>query len=168
MHRIFVPWAVALTVFADGHALAQPAAAAAGAATAATTAAREQRRAAPPLTLASALRVALDNNPELSAARREIDAAQGALTQAGAYQNPSLSIEVEDVRRDSRTTTVMLSQPFELGGKRAARMAVAERTVDLADAQLATRQAGMRASVTAAFFAALVAQERVRLAQASL
>ena len=168
MHRIFVPWAVALTVFADGHALAQPAAAAAGAATAATTAAREQRRAAPPLTLASALRVALDNNPELSAARREIDAAQGALTQAGAYQNPSLSIEVEDVRRDSRTTTVMLSQPFELGGKRAARMAVAERGIDLADAQLATRQAGMRASVTAAFFAALVAQERVRLAQASL
>ena len=49
-----------------------------------------------------------------------------------------------------------------------ARMAVAERTVDLAAAQLATRQAGLRASVTAAFFAALVAQERVRLAQVSL
>lgn len=163
MHRIFTPWAVALAVFAGANALAQPAAA-----TAAATAACAQQRAVPPLTLALALGLALDNNPELSAARREIDAAQGALTQAGVYQNPSLSVEVEDVQRDSRTTTVMLSQPFELGGKRAARIAVAERSIDLARAQLATRQAGLRASVTSAFFAALIAQERVRLAHASL
>ena len=160
MRRIFVPWALVLTVFSTNHVLAQPAAA--------MSASAQQRAAAAPLTLASAVQLALENNPEISAARREIDAAQGARTQAGAYQNPTLSLEVEDVRRDSRTTTVVLSQPFELGGKRAARMAVAERTVDLAGAQLATRQAGLRASVTAAFFAALVAQERVRLAQTAL
>lgn len=160
MRRIFVPWALVLTVFSTNHVLAQPAAA--------MSASAQQRAAAAPLTLASAVQLALENNPEISAARREIDAAEGARTQAGAYQNPTLGLEVEDVRRDSRTTTVMLSQPFELGGKRAARMAVAERTVDLADAQLATRQAGLRASVTAAFFAALVAQERVRLAQTAL
>ena len=160
MRRIFVPWALVLTVFSTNHVLAQPAAA--------MSASAQQRAAAAPLTRASAVQLALENNPEISAARREIDAAEGARTQAGAYQNPTLGLEVEDVRRDSRTTTVMLSQPFELGGKRAARMAVAERTVDLADAQLATRQAGLRASVTAAFFAALVAQERVRLAQTAL
>lgn len=160
MRRIFVPWALVLTVFSTTHVLAQPAAA--------MSASAQQHAAAEPLTLASAVQLALENNPEISAARREIDAAEGGRTQAGAYQNPTLGLEVEDVRRDSRTTTVMLSQPFELGGKRAARMAVAERTVDLADAQLATRQAGLRASVTAAFFAALVAQERVRLAQVSL
>ena len=158
MCRIFAPLAFALTVFVGANVLAQPVAA---------TAAKAQR-AVPPLTLASAVQFALDNNPDLSASQREIDAAQGALTQAGAYQNPTLSVEVEDVRRDSRTTTLLLSQPFELGGKRAARIAVAERGIDLAGAQLATRQAGMRASVTAAFFAALVAQERVRLAQTSL
>lgn len=158
MCRVFVPLAFALTVFAGANVLAQPVA---------ITAASSQRSLSA-LTLASAVQLALENNPEISAARREIDAAQGARTQAGAYQNPTLSLEVEDVRRDSRTTTVVLSQPFELGGKRAARMAVAERTVDLAGAQLATRQAGLRASVTAAFFAALISQERVRLAQTAL
>lgn len=158
MCRVFVPLAFALTVFAGANVLAQPVA---------ITAASSQHSLSA-LTLASAVQLALENNPEISAARREIDAAQGARTQAGAYQNPTLSLEVEDVRRDSRTTTVVLSQPFELGGKRAARMAVAERTVDLAGAQLATRQAGLRASVTAAFFAALISQERVRLAQTAL
>ncbi len=160
MRRIFVPWALVLTVFSTNHVLAQPAAA--------MSASAQQRAAAAPLTLASAVQLALENNPEISAARREIDAAEGARTQAVVYQNPTLGLEVEDVRRDSRTTTLLLSQPFELGGKRAARIAVAERGIDLAGAQLATRQAGMRASVTAAFFAALVAQERVRLAQTSL
>lgn len=160
MRRIFVPWALVLTVFSTTHVLAQPAAA--------MSASAQQHAAAEPLTLASAVQLALENNPEISAARREIDAAEGGRTQAVVYQNPTLGLEVEGVGRDSRTTTVVLSQPFELGGKRAARIAVAERTVDLASAQLATRQAGLRASVTAAFFAALVAQERVRLAQTAL
>lgn len=120
------------------------------------------------LTLGAAVQWALENHPELSAARREIEAAKGARTQAGAYPNPSLSVEVEDLRRDSRTTTVLLSLPIELGGKRAARMAAAERGIDVARAQLDTRQAELRANVTAAFFAALTSQERVRLAQDSL
>ena len=158
MCRIFAPLAFALTVFVGANVLAQPVAA---------TAAKAQR-AVPPLTLASAVQFALDNNPDLSASQREIDAAQGALTQAGAYQNPTLSVEVEDVRRDNRTTTVLLSQPIELGGKRAARMAVAERAIEVARAQLDTRQAELRANVTAAFFAALTSHERVRLAQDSL
>ena len=161
MCRIFVPVAFALTVFASATALAQPVP------DLAATAANVQR-VIPPLTLASAVQFALESNPDLAASRREIDAAEGARTQAGVYRNPSLSIEVEDLRRDSRTTTVMLSQPLELGGKRAARIVAADRTIDLARAQMDTRQAELRASVTAAFFAALISQERVRLAQASL
>lgn len=160
MRRMCVPWACVLTVFSTTPVLAQPAAA--------TSASAQQHAAAAPLTLASAVQLALQNHPEIAAARREIDAAEGARTQAQAYQNPTLSMEVEGVQRDSRTTTVMLGQPLELGGQRAARRAVAERTLDLAHAQLQARQSGLRASVTAAFLAALVAQERVRLAQTSL
>lgn len=70
MCRIFAPLAFALTVFVGANVLAQPVAA---------TAAKAQR-AVPPLTLASAVQFALDNNPDLSASQREIDAAQGALT----------------------------------------------------------------------------------------
>ena len=161
MCRIFVPVAFALTAVASATVLAQPHE------PAAATAAKTQRAVAP-LTLAAALQSALTSNLELLASRREIDAAEGARTQAAAYQNPTLSVEVEDVRRDNRTTTVMLSQPFEMGGKRAARIVAAERAIDVARAQLGTKQAELHASVTAAFFAALLAQERVQLAQTSL
>ncbi|KQP13181.1 TolC family protein [Pseudorhodoferax sp. Leaf267] len=153
MCRFLVPLAFALTAFSGASVLAQTVGAAAAPA---------------PLTLAAAVQLALDRHPDLSAARREVDATEGARTQAGAIQNPSLSVEAEDLRRDNRTTTVMLSQPFELGGKRAARIAAAERATELARAQLDGKQAELRASVTAAFLASLIAQERVRLAQASL
>ena len=164
MCRIFVPVAFALTAFASAAVLAQPTEATEPAV---ATAAKGQR-VLPPLTLAVAVQFALEKKPELSASRREIDAAEGARTQAGAYQNPTLSVEVEDVRRDHRTTTVMLSQPLELGGKRAARIVAADRAIDVARAQLGTKQAELHANVTAAFFTALLSQERVQLAQASL
>lgn len=161
MCRIFVPVAFALTAFSWAGVLAQT-----GGAAVAPLAA--ERAAAPPLTLDAAVQLALAQHPELAAARREVEAAQGALDQAGVYQNPALSVELEDLRQGRRTTTMMLSQPFELGGKRAARVTAAERAVDVAHAQLQARQSDLRAGVTAAFFDALIAQERVRLAQASL
>ena len=161
MCRIFVPLAFALTAFSCASVLAQTG----GAAVAPMSPARAT---ASPLTLANAVQLALAQHPELAAARREVDATLGALDQAGVYQNPALSVELEDLRQGRRTTTVMLSQPFELGGKRAARIAAAERAADVARAQLQARQSDLRAGVTAAFFDALIAQERVQLAQASL
>ena len=150
MCRFFKLLALALAAFAGASALAQ------------------QGDGSPPLTLGRAIRTALDTHPELSAARREIEATQGARMQAGVFQNPTLSAEIEDVRRDARTTTVLLSQPIELGGKRGARIEAAERATAVAQAQLEARQTELQANVTAAFFAALIAQERVQLAQGSL
>ncbi len=122
----------------------------------------------PPLTLAAALRIAVENSPTLSAAWREIEATEGARTQAGVFPNPTLNAQLEDTRRDTRTTTFLLSQPIELGGKRGARIDAAERATDVARVQLEARSAELRADVTAAFFAALIAQERAQLAQRSL
>ena len=56
--------------------------------------------------------------------------------QAGVLPNPSLGVQMQDTRRDTRETTVQLSQPFELGGKRAARVQAAERGRDAAGAEL--------------------------------
>lgn len=77
------------------------------------------------LSLPEALAAAFAHNPELAAAGREVGVAEGERHQAGLLPNPELSWEAEDTRRDTRTTTVTLSQPFELGGKRGARVAVA-------------------------------------------
>lgn len=120
------------------------------------------------LSLREALDSALARNPELAAARYELEATEGARQQSSAFPNPSIGFDVEDTRRATRTTTVTLSQPIELGGKRAARMAVADRSRDVAEAQFVAQTAAVRSAVTAAFFDALVAQERVTLAENSL
>jgi cobalt-zinc-cadmium efflux system outer membrane protein len=120
------------------------------------------------LTLAAALDLARDANPEISAARREVEANDGAVRQAGFPRNPELAAAIEDTRQATRTTTLQLNQPIELGGKRRARVTAAERGRDAAVADLAAKQADVRAAVVSAFYDVLIAQERHRLAQASI
>ena len=108
------------------------------------------------LTLDSALQSAFVNNPELAAAQWEIDIAQGGRQQAGLIPNPVLSVDAEDTRRDTRTTSIKLSQTLELGGKRGARIDVASRAQDAAALALEQRRNTLRA------------QERLDLAQRSL
>src|SRR5450830_1063094 len=81
-----------------------------------------------PITLRDAVALALANNPELSAAQRELEAVDATVIQAGARPNPELSALMEDTRKSSRTTTLQINQPIELGGKRQARIDAAERS----------------------------------------
>lgn len=120
-----------------------------------------------PLTLQAALALALGMNAEVSAARRELSAVEASILQAGTRPNPSLGVQRQDARRDTSETTVQLSQPLEMGGKRAARVEAAERGRDAASADLTAKQAEVRTAVISAFFDVLAAQERVRLAQES-
>lgn len=122
----------------------------------------------PVLTLESALQTARDNNPELAAARWGIDIAEGERRQAGVLPNPELTWEVEDTRKGSQTTTVGVSQLFELGGKRGARLDVAGRDAELAALELERQRNVLRAEVIAAFQAAAQAQEGLQLAEQSL
>ena len=120
------------------------------------------------LSLRDALDSAMAHNPELTSARRELEATEGARQQSSAYPNPTIGLDVEDTRRATRSTTVLLSQPIELGGKRAARISVADRSRDVAVAQFEAQAAQVRAAVATAYFDTLVAQERIRLAESSL
>ncbi|MGC5703578.1 TolC family protein [Pseudomonas sp. NFXW11] len=120
------------------------------------------------LSLDSALARAFANNPELAAARWEIEIAQGARQQAGLLPNPVLSVDAEDTRRDSRTTSVKLSQALELGGKRGARVELASRDQELANLELERRRTQLRADVLEAYYAAQLAQQRRQLAGRSL
>lgn len=123
---------------------------------------------AQPLTLDSALQTAFANNPDLAAAQWEIDIAQGGRQQAGLIPNPVLSVDAEDTRRDTRTTSIKLSQTLELGGKRGARIDVASRAQDAAALALEQRRNTLRADVIDSYYGALRAQERLDLAQRSL
>jgi cobalt-zinc-cadmium efflux system outer membrane protein len=117
------------------------------------------------LTLPAALALADGAHPDLAAARHDLLAEDGTVQQAGLLPNPSLTMERVDTRRDTRETTLQLSQPLELGGKRAARVQAAQRGREGVAAMLAQRRAEVRAETAAAWFAVLAAQEQLRLAQ---
>lgn len=117
------------------------------------------------LSLDAALAMALAHHPDLRASMLEREASEGATQQAGAWQNPELSTLVEDTRQATRTTTIQLNQPIELGGKRSARVNAARAAQSQADLDVAARRAQVRSQVMAAFYGVAVAQERVRLSQ---
>lgn len=119
------------------------------------------------LTLLHAQELAANQSFAVSAARREVDAAEGAIRQTGAFRNPELNASVEDTQRATRTTTATLGFPIELGGKRSTRVSAAERARDVALAELDSAKAQLRSDVLRTFFAVLVAQERVALAKNS-
>lgn len=124
--------------------------------------------AAASLTLAAALARALATNPDLAAASRNVEAADGQVMQGRARPNPQLAFQLQDARADSRTTSVLLNQTLELGGERAARIAEAGSARERVGAELAARQGEVAARVTANFFAVLAAQQRVSLAEQTL
>ncbi|RZL38373.1 MAG: TolC family protein [Rubrivivax sp.] len=116
------------------------------------------------LSLDGALQAALSRNAQMRAAALGVEASSGALQQAGLLPNPVLDVEQEDTRPETRSTTVLLSQTVELGGKRAARIGLGQLNRDLAAAELAARQADIRASTIEAFFGVLIAQEKLKVA----
>jgi cobalt-zinc-cadmium efflux system outer membrane protein len=119
------------------------------------------------LTLEQAQALAASKSFAVTAAQREVDANDGAVRQAGAWRNPELNASVEDTQRATRTTTATIDFPIELGGKRAARLSVADRARELAQVELGNVRAGLRADVVRAFFGVLVAQERAALTRNS-
>ncbi|UVW30515.1 TolC family protein [Massilia sp. H6] len=121
-----------------------------------------------PLTLEQAVAKALAANPTLRAAALDVAIAEGARRQAGVFRNPEVSFVREGTQRGTRTQTVQLSQVLELGGKRSARIRLAERERSLAEGNLGVARTDLRADVTTAYFDALGAQERLQVAQASL
>ena len=122
---------------------------------------------AEPLSLAKAIELALEGNPEVAAAKRQWEATEGQVLQGRSRPNPELAYSLEDTRSKTRTQSWQLNLPVELGGKRAARTKAAEKSREQAQAQLAELQATVRANVAAAYFDVLTAQERLVLARDS-
>ncbi len=115
------------------------------------------------LSLKVALDTALAHHPDLRASMLEREASEGATQQASAWQNPEFSTLVEDAGQGTRTTTILLNQPIELGGKRAARISAARVAQGQAELDVAFKRGQVRSQMVAAFHDVAVLQERVRL-----
>ncbi|WP_009914973.1 TolC family protein, partial [Burkholderia humptydooensis] len=123
--------------------------------------------ASPALSLDDALTLAAANNPLLKSAQSGADASVSALVQAGARPNPTVSFLQEGFDRQERTTTGLVSQTIELGGKRRARIDAASYGRAFALASLDGRAAALRADVTGAFYGVLAAQRQLQVAEES-
>lgn len=122
------------------------------------------------ITLRTAIDKSLAFAPQLKALQLELKALQSESYQAGRSPNPELDIDVENFLGggdfngfDSSEVTLSISQKFELGGKRYARInkGLAKEDVLLAELRATRRAVIMQVSID--FIKALGAQMRVRL-----
>jgi cobalt-zinc-cadmium efflux system outer membrane protein len=127
---------------------------------------------APPYTLERALDAAGASSPNLEAANAGVRAAGAARTVAGLRPNPEVQVQVENVAgsglyrgTQSAEVTTGLALPIELGGKRSARIAVADSRSLRARLEAAITLADLRERVTQAYTAAASAERRVEIAR---
>jgi cobalt-zinc-cadmium efflux system outer membrane protein len=109
------------------------------------------------MTADEAVAYALPHNAELEAARKEIDAAKAMVKQARLRANPMLDVEGKRQVPPGRDNTVMagITLPLERGGRVPARIAVAEREVEVREREFANRERILAGEVRMKFGEAL-------------
>lgn len=127
------------------------------------------------VTLEQAIEHALANAPGVGAADAGVRAAEAQRRAAGLRPNPSVTVEVENVvgtgaysGLGGSETTVGLALPLELGGKRAARIGLADTQTARARLAIATARADLRLRVTQAYNQGLAAERRLAVARDQL
>ena len=103
-----------------------------------------------------AVRIALENNGELAAIRKERDAAQAMVKQARLRANPSLEASgAKQIGMSDNSLMVKGMLPLELGGRRNARIRVAEREVAVREKAVEDRERMLASEVRMKFGDAL-------------
>lgn len=122
------------------------------------------------LTLDQALVKAASNGPAVLVAASERERAAAHVRQARAWDNPTLSIEVENVLGrgpyrdfDAAESTVSLSQPLPLGGGRDARLRAAQAEEQAATAAAALAALELRRDLIIAYAQAVAADRLAAL-----
>ncbi|WP_422000420.1 TolC family protein [Reyranella sp.] len=121
------------------------------------------------LTLLHALQSAVASNPRLTSAERAIAMADGRRVQAGALPNPTLGVEVDNFGSGQNGVvggaefTLQVSQLFELGGKRDARVQAALGDYDAARWEREATKLELLSETAIAFVEAMSSQRRIQI-----
>lgn len=122
-----------------------------------------------PLSVERLVALTLARNTELMAARQRMAETQGLLRQAGLRPNPSLDISASNgdaVNSAGESEySITYSHTFELGGKRDRRIAVAQRTLELANRDIENRERLLSADVRTKYADALAAMQKLKHAE---
>jgi cobalt-zinc-cadmium efflux system outer membrane protein len=127
---------------------------------------------AEPVSLALALSQGSGQSPRIAQAKAQAAAAEARARQAGASPNPELSVDVENFAGTgvfqgfrSTETTLAVSQRFELGGKRGARVSIAGAERDFAYLGLRRAEADLARDIRLAHAELRAAEDRAVLAR---
>lgn len=121
------------------------------------------------LTLPRALQQAINANPRIGVADRNIGMAEGRRQQANALPNPTIGFEIDNFAPSNSEvvggaeTTLMLSQLIELGGKRDARVTAALGDYDAMRWEREAAKLEILSETTIAFVEAVSVQRRIAL-----
>ncbi len=108
------------------------------------------------MTADQAVAYALAHNGELLAVRSEIEAARAMVRQASLRSNPSVEFErKQQIGGADNTSMISGMLPLELGGRRSARVLVAQKELDVKERLLADRERLLAAEVRTKFGIAL-------------
>ena len=116
------------------------------------------------MTADEAVKIALENNGEIQALRKEAEAARSLVKQAGLRANPKL--EANGTRQIGGTDNSVMVEgmlPLELGGRRAARIRVAQAEVEIRQFALANQERLLAAEVRTKFGEALANIKKLEL-----
>jgi cobalt-zinc-cadmium efflux system outer membrane protein len=118
------------------------------------------------LNLSTVLSRVVADNPRLAVYENRKHEAEARVVQADLLPNPNFSTEVENVAgsgdfkgTDEAETTIMLSQDFELGGKRSHRRHAAELDTELAEKDYDRARANALREASMAFIDVLAEQQ---------
>jgi outer membrane protein, heavy metal efflux system len=117
------------------------------------------------LTLETANERFLQRNLAIEAARLQVSRAEAERVGARLRPRPTINVSAENLRVAGETpfnrlyeASAVVTQPFELGGQRKAREALAERTVSVAEAQLTNVIRQRQFELRRTFYEVLLAQ----------
>jgi outer membrane protein, heavy metal efflux system len=116
---------------------------------------------APEVTVEQLVETALVNNPELRAARAEIDAATARVRQAGLRPNPMVELGGQKALGPDNNLNVGLTVPLDLNGRKEGRVSVAEEELAVRRAQLVDRERRLRSELRMKAGEALAARRSV-------
>jgi outer membrane protein, heavy metal efflux system len=123
------------------------------------------------ITLDAAIERALAESPRLKAFGSGVAAAKGEQRQAGAWVNPEVGVEAENVAGqgaykgfDSAEVTVGVTQEIAIGGKISARESIAGKGLEIASLDEQAARLDVIRDVTTAYADVVAAEENVRLA----
>ena len=121
------------------------------------------------LTADEVVRYALAHNGELAAARQMIAEARGRLRQAGLRSNPTVeSSTTRAVTSPDNMAMIGAELPLELGGRRKARVEVAQRELEMRQAEVADFERKLAAEVRMKYAEVIASARNLRFTEALL